>query len=189
MTRHFTPEEFVDALEQPLSSERASHLSVCAACHAELNEMRMLMSDVVIARDVPEPSPLFWNHLSARVREAVDAEPIPAAWWRVSWRPLVAIVGGLAMVIVALVLRTSPHETAAPSGVTQAQLRDAADLQEGDAVWALINEMAPSMRVEEAREAGFVPGRAVTDAAIESLTPKQRQELARLLRAEMGSTE
>ena len=35
---------------------------------------------------MPEPSPLFWDHLSSRVHDAVAAEGQPRApWWRIDW--------------------------------------------------------------------------------------------------------
>ena len=48
---------------------------------------RLLYELKKAAGEVPEPSPLFWNHLSARVRDAVAVEPIPRAWWMTYWRP------------------------------------------------------------------------------------------------------
>ena len=38
-----------------------------------------LIGDIKAAGEVPEPSPLFWNDLSARVRDAVAEEPIDRA--------------------------------------------------------------------------------------------------------------
>jgi len=191
MTRHLTPEEFVDALERPLSAERQSHLAICRLCADELGEMRLLMGDVTMATAVPEPSPLFWDHLSARVREAVDAVPVPVrvTWWQASWRPVLAVAGVLGVIAFALVTRAMPTRSSAVPAAAQASLSDVAEPQEGDAMWEMIGTMASSMRVDDAREAGLAPGQGATDAAIESLTPAQRQALMKLLRAEMGSTE
>ncbi len=39
------------------------------------------MMSVAAEVEVPEPSPLFWDHLSARVGEAVAAEQAPRRSW------------------------------------------------------------------------------------------------------------
>jgi hypothetical protein len=59
---------------------------------------------------VPEPSPLFWDHFSARVREAVAAEGLPRRpLW--SWPRLAMPVAAAAMagVILAVALSTGPE--------------------------------------------------------------------------------
>ncbi len=193
MTKHLTPEEFVDALDRPSATGRQSHLATCQACADELADMRVLMGDVTIASEVPEPSPLFWDHLSARVREAVDAEPVPMAWWRPLWRPMLAAVGVLGVIAVAVIARPSPRGSRvdAPDVAvsSEAAMLDGLVSPESDAMWEMIRQMAPSIRIDDARAAGMAPGRAATDAAIESLTQAQRQELMKLLRKEMGSAE
>lgn len=189
MTRHLHPEEFVDAIDQCASAECQAHLAICEPCAAELATMSQLMSDVTTAQNVPEPSPLFWNHLSARVREAVDAEPIAAAWWQGSWRPFAMLASALCAVVLVLVFRAMPAGVHNAPSISVAALHEAAEPQEGDQIWDMIGTVASSMRADEAREAGLVPGQAATDAAFESLTPSQRTELAKLIRAEMRSSE
>lgn len=188
MNRHLTPEQFVDALEQPLPADRQAHLAVCANCANELAEMRLLMGDVTLAGTVPEPSPLFWNHLSARVLEAVDAEPVPVTPWWGGWRSVATLVGVVGVVALAVVLR--PSLTQAPTvadtaavAATEAAVVAAA---ESDEMWSLIALVSPSMPADKIFEAGLQPNPAATEAAIESLTNAQRQELVKLLRAEMG---
>lgn len=188
MTRHLTSEQFIDALERVLPTECQAHLATCTACASELADMRFLMSDVVAAGQVPEPSPLFWDHLSARVRGAVQAAPAPLGWWQAMRRPLVLAGSVMAVLAVVVLLRGRPTDV--PTGAeSSASRNEAAVSGESDVAWAMISAMAPSIPEDDAREAGLTPGRAVTDAAIESLTQSQRQALMKLLRAEMGAAE
>ena len=60
---------------------------------------------------------------------------------------------------------------------------------ESEAMFGMIETLAASMRADQAFDAGLAPGGAATDAAIEALSPAQRRELMRLLRAEMGAAE
>ena len=63
--------------------------------------------------EVPEPSPLFWKHLSERVREAVAAEGVAAiavpawGWARAlpSWRGW-AVAGVAAAVMISIYVTT-----------------------------------------------------------------------------------
>ena len=192
MTTHFTPEQFVDAMEQPLSAERQAHLSVCRDCANQLAEMRMLMGDVSLAGNVPEPSPLFWNHLSARVRDAVDAQPVPvASWWR-GWGRFALIAGALGAVVLTVSLRTASHVSSGRGPAADSAIQRGGTTvlsSESEAMFGMIETLAASMRADQAFDAGLAPGGAATDAAIDALSPAQRRELMRLLRAEMGAAE
>lgn len=142
-----------------------------------------LIADVKAAGDVPEPSPLFWNHLSARVRDAVAVEPIPRSWWTMYWRPVVATVGSLSF-IAFLILR--PGAPAAPAAAGSHDL--VADVAVSE-MWRLIEAASPKMEMQEVQDAGLMPTSYAADLAIESLTPAQREALVRLLRKEMGVSE
>jgi hypothetical protein len=81
---HLSRDERLLAVDGALEASRAGHLAACGACHAEVEALRGVVARVR-AVDVPEPSPLFWDHLAARVGEAIAQEPLPAraiAWWR-----------------------------------------------------------------------------------------------------------
>src|SRR5437762_12868319 len=68
--------------------------------HRTDDDLLALLRDV----DVPEPSPLFWDHLSQRVREAVANEPPPAPGWmnrlNVAWAA--GVFGAVAVVVLAV---------------------------------------------------------------------------------------
>src|SRR5262249_7593962 len=78
---HLTSQQFVEALDGTLTRKAAGHLSHCDACRREVDTLRALMTDVESAREVPDPSPLFWAHFSERVtRATADLVPGRAAW-------------------------------------------------------------------------------------------------------------
>lgn len=193
MTTHLTREQLVDALERPLSLDHQTHLASCAVCAGDLARMRTLVADVAAAGDVPEPSPLFWDHLSARVREAADAEPAESMGWIGYWRPLAAIAAVLTMVIMVAVWRSARPTPPAPGPAAVAAnvpaMPGTMTSEGSEAMWEMIGTVASSMKADDVRDAGLEPGRAATDAAIESLTQAQRRALVKLLRAEMGSSE
>ena len=83
---HLSPVEILDAAESRGSERATAHLASCPACAAEAARARDTLS---LARtdDVPEPSPLFWDHFQTRVQAAIDAEPgRPQAAWAAAWR-------------------------------------------------------------------------------------------------------
>lgn len=151
-----------------------------------------LIGEIKAAGDVPEPSPLFWNHLNARVRAAVAEEPIARAWWSLYWRPLAAVVGtaGFAVFLLlrsgapplpAPVLPVVPARPAAPSDLV-------ADVEVSE-MWRMIQVAAPKVEIDSVRETGLMPSQYATDQAIEALTPSEREALVRLLRKEIGASE
>src|SRR5213594_321234 len=103
--------------------------------------MKQLSDEDIIAAlrqvDVPEPSPLFWDHLSQRVREAVANEPPPAPGWmnrlNVAWAA--GVFGAVAIVVLAVVVTL---HRGAPQPVSSAPPPVGADLaQAGDSLPAL----------------------------------------------------
>src|SRR4051812_50102911 len=71
--RHLSAAELVDYAEDALDVARAAHLDVCAVCRRRGDELRASLQQLSsVKSDVPEPSPLFWDHLSARVQHGID---------------------------------------------------------------------------------------------------------------------
>src|SRR5262249_18627870 len=73
LAMHLSPEDLVDIAEGSRSESASPHLSGCEVCQAQVRDLRAMLS-AARDTDVPEPSPLFWDHLSSRVSEAVAAE-------------------------------------------------------------------------------------------------------------------
>jgi hypothetical protein len=103
---HLNAVELIDVAEGTRSEASVPHLASCDACRRQLTDMRAMMSTVA-AVEVPEPSPLFWDHLSQRVRNAV-AEDVPRRSWQdaATWRRLLMPLSAVAVasLIVAMVL-------------------------------------------------------------------------------------
>jgi hypothetical protein len=143
-----------------------------------------LISEVKAAGDVPDPSPLFWNHLSARVRDEVAQHPIRRAWWQMYWQPVAAAAGIFSLVAVVFLRVNTP----VPSVPTLATAPTSPDVEVSE-MWRMIEVAAPRVEMESVRDAGLMPSAYATDQAIEELTPAQREALVRLLRKEMGVSE
>src|SRR5262245_24896185 len=102
--RHLNANELIDVVESRATGRHLAHLDRCAGCRARVDELESVLRDVARV-PVPEPSPLFWDHLSRRVSEAVAAEPVPQyGWRRVSFR---SAWPALAMASIVMVLVTS----------------------------------------------------------------------------------
>lgn len=159
------------------------------------DEFADLIAEVKATGDVPEPSPLFWNHLSARVRESVAGEPMPRSWWMQYWRPIVLAGGSAIAVALVVIMRVSvatPRPVGAdatvPSTPSVPSAASVADVEVSQ-MWQLIESAAPNVELSAAQESGLMPTRYATDQAIQSLTPSEREALVRLLRKEMGASE
>jgi hypothetical protein len=203
MMAHLTSDQLIDLVEGTQPESSAPHLRACSACRRQLAELRTTMARVAEI-EVPEPSPLFWDHLSARVRSAVDAggEARPSTWpgrrgaagakaspWlrlRPVWvTGLVVFVATLTLVTIRM-NRLSLVPTPA-SGV--AALTDAPDEVApiaDDPSLSLVADLAADLDWESAREAGLIPRVGRDDAAVNQLTDGERRELRQLLQGELA---
>lgn len=147
------------------------------------DEADALVERVTRALDVPEPSPLFWEHFPERVRAAVAAEPpvsVPSpAWWR---RHAMGLSLASALVAAAAIWSVAPLP---PEMTPATPAVPAASAAGDDAAWAMVSASAESSSVEALREAGFAVRRGGADAAIEDLTEAERAAFAAILEAEM----
>lgn len=178
---HLTSDELIDAMEGLLPAERQAHLATCDACRRELAELSSVLGEAKQI-SVPEPSPLFWQHFSSRVRAAVDAEALPAGgrpgWLR--W-PILAPVAALALLVMALVVAIPRDEPSLPPIA-----RDAADdVTLTDDNWVMVADLVGEMDWETARAAGVTVEPGDIDRAVMALSPAEQQELTRLLKAEL----
>ena len=176
MTTHLTPEQFVDVAEGAEPESSLPHLATCDACARQLAELRTTMSRTLDA-GVPEPSPLFWDHLSSRVREAVAEEAARPRSWR-EWllQPRVlgpALAGALLAALVAVLL---PTAIVPPSLPPLAPLGAADDPQ-----LRIVAAVATTVDWDEMRDE--VALAAGGDAVAGALTIDEQRELQRLLAA------
>jgi hypothetical protein len=192
MSTHLRSQEFVDALDGALAPDRLEHLDGCGACRAELAAMQSVMIDVRPAGGVPDPSPLFWDHFSERVRQATAADPVPdpAPWWQSLWRPAAAFAAVAAVVVSLVFTRTRPGENVVPldevalDATAPDQLSD-----ESEASLAFLSAAASDLSWEEARAVDLAPRAQVVESAIAHLTAAQRAELVKLIREDLRSME
>lgn len=184
MTRHLSPEDFVDVLDGSPTADRQAHLLECQACRVELDTLRATLEN---ASTLPagEPSPLFWEHFPARVKDAVSAERVPAAPWRWRWAALGAAATTLGVVAVALVLWQAPGPGRSPSLSTPVDASVDATFDEG--MWDLVIDVARETDWTTVQQT-VAPARGTADAMIADLTDEQREALIRLLQQEIGAS-
>ncbi|HUL73028.1 MAG TPA: hypothetical protein VLT86_07995 [Vicinamibacterales bacterium] len=191
MTPHLSSDHLVDAAEGALAADRATHLEHCESCRARVAELRAALDDAALSA-VPEPSPLFWDHLSRRVREATagEATPRPLAWWHGLWQPLIALgaVAGAAALVV-LLRGTGPAETHAPATTNVVAGSGVEPAASDDASVDVVSAVAGDLSFDELRSADLVPSRSVVDLAVSQLNEDQQRELMRLMREELGGLE
>ena len=192
---HLTSEELVDIAEGTRSEASAPHLVGCDPCRAQLSDLRAMMSAAAEV-DVPEPSPLFWDHLSSRVSAAIAAEApgTQLAPWRELFSTLfgsrtvqvaVALAASLLIVVLVNGRRTVPAVVEAP-GLTIADavadpLGVAAD---DDDSLTLVASLTDGQDLETVREAGLAP-RGSAEHAVTHMSDGELRELRRLLKEEL----
>lgn len=194
--KHLSPAELVDLLDEVLDSERAVHVDRCEACAASARELRATMRSAALDGEVPEPSPLFWDHLSTRVRDAVAAEADTrgafADW--TGWRAhgVAPIAATLMVAVVVLSMTLVRHEPGLPS-VTPSALPAIASEPVSETtidastaeVWEVLTSAAADLEWEAAHDAGMGVQPSTVDRAVQRLNPDELHELGRLLQSEL----
>lgn len=203
---HLKIEDLVDIAEGARAESDAPHLASCEPCRVQLDELRAMMTAATDV-EVPEPSPLFWDHLSARVSAAVEqdarlkpsrdnpAREITTALATLfGARAFQASVAALALVALAVVIgsRTSTPIAVAPAAPAAA-VAEAAPAPEplsvigpdGDASLTLVASLTDDVDLETAREAGLAP-RGSAEHAVTHLSEGELRELRRLLNEELA---
>jgi hypothetical protein len=185
---HLTSDELVDLAEGTRADHSAPHLERCAACREQLADLRAALLAAAEAGEVPEPSPLFWEHLSSRIRDAASLAPKPRVqWWRpAAWpRLMLHAAASLVAAFVIGALLTSrgltprPSVPASPPSSTTAAA--AMDPAEDDASLQLVSDLASQMDWEDVSGIGLSLHVGVADEAIAALSAGERRELQRLL--------
>jgi hypothetical protein len=191
---HLSRDERLLALDDALPPALAAHLASCEACRADVETLRVVVARVR-ASDVPEPSPLFWDYLAARVSDAIAREPRPLAasapWWRPSrytWAAaalaaLVVLVGYLGPARRPPAPAPIATHVAPDSAIVVAEAGEADDpAAGGDDGWGLIAAMA-----DEGGAAAFDPQVGQSELSISTLTAEERAVLAGELEAAIAA--
>jgi hypothetical protein len=182
---HLTGTEFIEHLDGALSPERTAHLSSCDRCRREADG---LLAALGAARDVdaPEPSPLVWEHFSARVRDAIDSAPEPrfTIGWRAFRLPGLALAGATLLVLFINGFWQRAVEAPVPITVESGTTGDVAIDRpfEPDPEWIFVTEIADGIDWDAAGAAGLALRPGAAERAALQLSADEQAELARLLR-------
>jgi hypothetical protein len=181
MTHHLTPEELVAGLDRTLPHSRARHVDECASCREALADLEVAASTARVAAPVPEPSPLFWDHLSERIRTATARTPVQGTspWWR----PLTALGAVAALVLILFVSRMAPGNGPSRVDLAPGAVGETSD----EAAWQAMAEAASTLSSDDVRVAVALAPDA--PLGVSDLTPKEREAFVRLLGREMGGLE
>ena len=199
---HLSSETFVDLLDGTVAESEVQHLGSCDACRNQLAQLRATLH-MAVQTEVPEPSPLFWDHLASRVREDVRREaeqPREAAGWiatlRVSWWRLGGLVSVATAAVALVVSLQTPRVAQAPGaqtiGIASPSIAlvpdatDSSDSIDQDEPLGFVADLASSVDWDDAVELGFSsPGDV--DRSLVNLDEGERVELQRLLHEALGS--
>ncbi|MGQ0736540.1 MAG: anti-sigma factor family protein [Acidobacteriota bacterium] len=190
---HLRPEDLIDALDDGLAPASRQHLESCVECRARVLELAQTVETVRVDAG-PEPSPLFWPHLAARVRAAIGAEPVqePRLSWR-SW-PMLLPLAGLAVLIAALAgaiaSRSEAPESPGPATILTQGLGDGPAVIDvvasADAGWDVLVTLLGPLDLDTAQQAGLVAGPGAAERVALHLSADERQTLLRLLQEEVS---
>jgi hypothetical protein len=184
--RHLSSAQLLDLVEGATDEGSHSHLASCAGCRAQFDEAR---AAAALARgvEVPEPSPLFWDHLSGRIHDAVAAERAQGAasrGWRLPWRvaaalSAAALISAVGLTIVPGMRSTSvsdspPARNATGAGAVDAPVTD-------DPSLSFVADLASDLDWDAAAEAGLTTPAGAVDGVLPTLSPTETAELQRLL--------
>jgi hypothetical protein len=182
---HLSSDVLVDLAERTLDASQVPHLRTCEHCRQQVEELRAAMC-IAAEADVPEPSPLFWPHLSGRVHEAVSGEPMPADAGRFVWirmpRAIPVALATFAALVVAIVVVSRfsvPGPQTPPAPAVDSAL--SVDALPEDPALTLVADLASTMNYDEASEIEISTHAGSVDEAVSSLSAGERQELRRLL--------
>ena len=188
--RHLSPAKLVDLAEGSASEAEYPHLGSCGRCREELRQVRNALA-LAAEVEVPEPSPLFWDHLSRRIHDRMAAEPTPVArppLWR-AWG--LATAAGLAVVLIAVGLSqrsnvepSREHEVsseAAAGSAAPVERPEPAGAIAEDASFTFVAELAGDVDWESVVDAGLAARREAVDGAWSELSAEESAEVHRLL--------
>jgi hypothetical protein len=186
MTHHLTPEETIAAIERTLEPARAAHLDGCEPCRREVVDLGGVLTAVRAADEPAEPSPLFWDHMTARVRDAVHSggSPARAAWGRF-WQPLVGLAAAAA--VLMWIAGRAPQAPAQPPATGSAVVADAGAAPPAEAPWDAVMELAAGLSLDEVHRA--VPLRLDNAVLFDELSAEEQAALAELLDSELRGLE
>lgn len=167
------------------------HLASCARCRDELATLRVVLERISDA-EIPEPSPLFWEHFSHRVRIAIaeDADGSRGSRWTAGWRSWTYALGASAATVIVVMLAWTGRP-AGPPTLSVPVVSDAAVTGSSaalalpdDEAWELVVDIAGSDDVGR-DTLDEDPAPVAAEMAVQDLSSDERTALVTLLRAEL----
>ena len=202
--KHLSEEALVDLAEGGKTG--LDHLENCAVCRARVQTMRHTMG-VLQADRVPEPSPLFWGHLSDRINRAVVGEATPkAADWlralgdrlwavqRLRWSWGLATVAAIMIAAFIMSPLRSPGPVTGRSAANSSPLPGQANAAAEDLGWAsaaadeswqIVEGAAADLDLEAVGDAGIFVRAGSIDRELLMLSDQERRDLAGAIRIEL----
>lgn len=183
---HITPEQMLDIADGTRPAAEFPHVSSCTACAARVEEIARTIA-LAAEVDVPEPSPLFWDHLSDRIRNRVAREAAPdVAWWPTFASPWRAALASAAAVILALAVGVAVRRPVSAPETPTVAIPESAIVEslvtiDEDPALALLADLSTELDWDAASEAGLVPAQGTVDNVLVALTGDERNELQRIL--------
>jgi anti-sigma factor RsiW len=190
---HLSRTQLLDLVEDLDAADRhRRHLESCEECRATAAALRATIAEVR-RDDETEPSPLFWDHFTARVSEAIrDESPTATEHTRLAWLGGYTAAWAAAALIVllgmtTLVWRVTLH---APTSVVSAPVaegpsRPAVDTPDPDEEWTEVVDAVATLQWDEVQAAGITARPGSAEGVVMELTADERVELARLIEREM----
>ena len=206
---HLKPDDLVDLAEGTRSEASAPHLATCDRCREQLADLRAMMSSIADPERVPEPSPLFWDHLQQRVADAVAAEGKPSRLGWLAWpaRPRVLIPAAALAIVVGVAIGLSisaripmpslperPSEVVATTRSVGSELSGSSRLEllndslaDPDPSLQLVADLADALDASGASDAGLAT-EGSAEHAVTHMTVAELAELQRLLGQELAKS-
>ncbi len=189
--KHLSDEQLLELAEGRVEPVAAAHAAKCGQCAEDIRELAATLQ-VVRQVEVPEPSPLFWDHFSNRVRQAVAEEAMPGAsaglsvWsWRRAVVPAVLVL--VAAVVLTMVLPTRQQPPVAPVAVAARAPQAENPAPAADEPWTVVASAAEDLDWESAGDAGLGVSPGAADRAVFQLSSDERRELTRIIETELTS--
>lgn len=183
---HLKPDELTDIAEGARQEDAAPHLATCEECRRRLDDLRSMLAAASEA-DVPEPSPLFWEHLSARVRESIAAEEpqsvVGILWSSLGWRVPLSVAAVAGVVLAAVLTLDIGHRSPPAHTPARDATMDAAAIAD-DPSLDLVADLTADIDWDSPGDLGL-PLEGSAERAVVQMTDDERVELHRLLEAEL----
>jgi hypothetical protein len=188
--KHLTRDELLDIAEGPADARSPEHLAACEACRREIASLRRTLAAAAEV-SVPEPSPLFWDHLSDRIHRAVAADMVPDGRWSAGWWSWRWVVTGGAVLVLALTVALRPGSVfnSSPASTTSAPPAAVEDIAfDDDEAMLALAELTADLDWDSAIEAGLSPPAGAADRAVAALSEDERLELQKILQEALSNS-